>query len=32
MCSIEDDGEYEIKSVNHTLDSNGWNMQIKIEN
>jgi len=30
--TFEDDGEYEIKSVNHTLDSNGWNMQIKIEN
>ena len=27
----EDDGEYSIKSVNHTYDS-GWQMSIEIEN
>ena len=30
--TYEDDGEYEIVSVSHSLDNNGWNMQIKIEN
>ncbi|MDY0320433.1 MAG: contractile injection system protein, VgrG/Pvc8 family [Arcobacteraceae bacterium] len=30
--TLEDDGEYEIKSVNHTLDENGWNITIDVEN
>ncbi len=30
--TIEDDGEYHIKNVSHTLDDNGWNIRISIEN
>lgn len=30
--TLEDDGEYEIKSANHTLDGSGWNVSIEIEN
>lgn len=30
--TIEDDGEYHIESAHHKLDSNGWNMDIEIEN
>ncbi len=30
--TIEDDGEYEIKSAHHVLDENGWNVSIEIEN
>ena len=29
--SIEDDGEYQIKSVKHTFDSNGWMISINFE-
>jgi hypothetical protein len=30
--TYEDDGEYNIKSVHHTLDDSGWNLTIDIEN
>ncbi len=30
--TIEDDGEYHIKKATHSLDENGWNVRIEIEN
>ncbi len=30
--TVEDDGEYHIKQVSHTIDSNGWNLSLEIEN
>lgn len=30
--TAQDDGEYNIISVSHTLDSSGWNMSVEIEN
>lgn len=30
--TAQDDGEYNIISVSHTLDSSGWNMSMEIEN
>ncbi|PLY08415.1 MAG: phage tail protein [Arcobacter sp.] len=30
--TLEDDGEYNIKQVSHTIDSNGWNLSLEIEN
>lgn len=30
--SIEDDGEYQIKSVSHTFDNSGWKTSVEFEN
>lgn len=30
--TIEDDGEYHITQITHTIDSNGWNMSMQVEN
>jgi phage protein D len=30
--TVQDDGDYHITSVHHTIDSNGWNMTIEIQN
>ncbi|WP_108062731.1 phage late control D family protein [Poseidonibacter lekithochrous] len=29
--TLEDDGEYQIKTVNHTFDTNGWEIKIDFE-
>jgi hypothetical protein len=30
--TLEDDGEYRIKSVNHSFTSSGWTININFEN